>query len=323
MPCMDVIADFEKDHVEIIRQDLKYWETELIGLSEDDIVFGYYELMHRMISAEPRRVYFSKEFSCPTEHRNGLNWLVSKLRIGEPTFPHLSRKINKFKAHDKHLSDWGIQHLHLGTSYLPNGLVKGCKLVLFGIFTNTDAYLIDIREHDWYQVELLNIALRNWPHLLKRFEMRGIPAHTTPLTTSDRKRFREINTNTGIVLEDGKLYASPGGGLMGSGHSLHAVMRRDFETEQLRAFLRSVRQDPRPYFAVFYPNFKYRPQSLRLKLTAFGQYFFCTASGSDALLSVWPSYPAKPDSPAINMLRKIRANATIADIAHLALPNNR
>lgn len=120
MPYMDVIADFEKDHVEIIRQDLKYWETELIGLSEEDIAFGYYELMHRMISAEPRRVHFSREFSCPTEHRNGLNWLVSKLRIGEPTFPHLSRKINKLKAHDKHLSDWGIQHLHLGTSYLPN-----------------------------------------------------------------------------------------------------------------------------------------------------------------------------------------------------------
>ncbi|WP_252275216.1 hypothetical protein [Pseudomonas subflava] len=312
MPFMDVISNFQSDFIDILRRELKAWQSDIRGLSDEEIQLGYFELCQRMIDPVPRTIVFSREFKCPEGCKEGLNLLVYKLQTGESVFPHLSRRIRKFKFHDGLLNCWGIQHLHLGTSYQSDGLIEGGPLILYGVFTSSHAYLLDIREHDWYQIDLLEIIRCNWPDLIAPFQYKHCLPSPTPPTVDDLRALRNKNINTTIQLGDGMSYFAPGGGTMANGMSFLALQRLQHEREQLSAFERAARFNPDQFWERFFTPIQPRPKALRLKLVAFGGYYFCAAVGSDVLLSIWPRFPDTHDSPEQHLLRRVRALACAA-----------
>src|SRR5262249_21712900 len=140
--------DFVADVTSVFRRHLVGLGYNLpFVLSGHEVRIRYWNLAHRLIQRRPRVVRKSRNFTCPPALEPGLQFVENKIRCGDDLRPHLSKGILKTDYSDALLNDWGIYHLHLGTSIGSGGFAARTGPVLFALFRQDHAYLIDVKGH--------------------------------------------------------------------------------------------------------------------------------------------------------------------------------
>lgn len=242
---LSIELDFYGDWISILRRELAAMgHPTSPNDSPQEISLRYFNLIRRMIWPTPRAVYVSKEFSCPQEHAAGVELIKHKIVSGESLAPHLSNTIRSTPDYDDLLlNDWGIHHLHLGTTLDTSGLVaKRTGPLLFVRVTDTAVYLINVFAHDaWTQKQIIEILHANWPDSIKQFSCPGISSAFSP-SDSDRARFRKAGLTVLCQLADGTVYVPIGGGYMSTGLSMRVLMESDRYARWVHSFEKYVRE---------------------------------------------------------------------------------
>lgn len=198
------------------------------------VCVDHYNAHARRVPTRSRVVHRStelraRELELTPEIRAGVAAAESELTAGADLTPRLSSKLLKRGFNDKMLNDWGIHHLHLGLSMKPDDrFVTRTGDVLFVLFRDDDAYLIDVRKHGaWCDDDLVEIVHTNWPETIRQFRLDGVSGFE--MTTEQRANLRSKNANAGVTTQDGTFYAGIGGGLVGSAANLRAVRWGDWQ----------------------------------------------------------------------------------------------
>ena len=202
----------------------------------------------RVPPARPRRVHISSDLLDNDDrltYSDGLKAALDDIAHGHdlrprastavghaytPSTPPLLARGRSSQRHvDRLLADWGLHHLHLGTTPHPKRpeFVSRTRHVLFVAFKPDDAYLVDIAEHEsdganWSALKLLEIVVRNWPDA-------GILVASTfaeRLTNGnwsdeDRRALRRAGVSTGSVEIDGNVWSA--GGQTVTGEPMHVA----------------------------------------------------------------------------------------------------
>lgn len=242
---IDIIADFEKilhKEIDIFKRngfrfiDFTEWKSKYNKSDEDNnlsekynqyLIHSYFNLRERLIVDNKRIIEIAKNFTCPEIHNKGLDFLTEKIKNGTPLFPHLSRRIFFPDDQDGLLFDFGIYHLHLGTVPDPKypKLIKGTKEVLYCVFDDDKCYYLTIDDHGkWASFDLLRIIQNNFPHILERWELKGILDIEKRCTEKEIIQLRKAGVNCIFEL-DGRFYASLGGGINTARTSTQATLK--------------------------------------------------------------------------------------------------
>lgn len=214
--------------------------------SSDDLerlCYLYVNLRRRLVDSHPRTVQVSREFVCPVAHQAGLATVRKIIETGGNLRAHLSRGVLKRPHEDDLINDWGIHHVHLGTTYEADGFCVRTKELLFARFNETTAYFIQVLQHgDWALDQLMEIVHRNWPDTIARFRLGNGTMHlATPIAESERINLRRGGV-TLLVEVDGQVYAPPGGGITTARTSMD-VTRSCIEVQgRVRQFDEALRQ---------------------------------------------------------------------------------
>ena len=199
-----------------------------------DLWYDFFNLQKKTITPRKRKVQFSKEFSCPTTHQQGLDTLLEKFKRGKNVVPHLSKSALIPSQFDGLLYDWGIHHFHLGTSFdHKSGYIQRTGPILFAKVDDSNVYCINVYSHGkgsappWSKSEMIKILHRNWPETISQYrlpEMMSIRiSNETSPTDDEYSKARKNHMYTMVEAEKNAVYAPPGGGQMSSGHSAEIV----------------------------------------------------------------------------------------------------
>jgi hypothetical protein len=199
-------------------------EKILIQDYRHDMVHLYFNLMHKIPTKKPRRIFKCSSFSCPEELESGLTILENKIKKGEDLFPHLSRKIFDPGFSDYMFYDYGLMHFHLGTKQSTKNplLIEGTKEIVYTLLNENSCYFIKIDEHGkWDDVALLEELKKDFPEVLDPWKISGEPLWKP--TKDERKDMLRSQINSYIEI-GGENYIGPGMGVDGVGTSSLAVM---------------------------------------------------------------------------------------------------
>lgn len=189
-------------------------------------------LLHHFFTVYSRRVPVRKwnvHISDKLSDSNAINEIVNKLLHGDDVNALLSnrvRKLNQCKFADLLLAEWGIHHLHFEESR--------SNELLFIYFSESDAYLIDILQHEkadgsvvtWTNTDLIQVMHDNWPAVLQPYVFKE-NSQSPVLTTEERRTLRNRAVTTTVIVSDGTEYMPMGGGYSASKHPTHAIVRSD------------------------------------------------------------------------------------------------
>lgn len=225
----NVTVNLYQDWIEILRSELTSFGYDVSRLPSDkDVSHTFLNLQKRLVRPKPRLVLRAAEFFCPTELQSGLHMVEQKISSGADLLPHLSTRIRNHDYNDPMLNDWGIHHLHLGTTMRGDGFMARTGLLLFARFDESAAYLLGVLEHGvWSRQEFVHVLHRNWPNSIAMYKLNGIVSLDRTVTDQDVSDLRGANINTMVQVEPGVVYAPLGGGYSSSGLSTEVVMRSD------------------------------------------------------------------------------------------------
>lgn len=270
--------DFESDLAQIIKQ--QFDEQDIFyedNLSVSSFAARYIEMLNRRITPIRRDVHFSEEIHeslGKLTHEKEENKREEATEAWKAVFfiRHLLTKgqnVNCFlstgckhatgrRSKDGLLWDFGMHHFHLSTEVEKTGFVKRSAYLLFAIFTEENAYFVDVRRHPkpgdlgWVRQDLLRIVHSNWPQLLEPKVLRGVNAPA--LTDAEKQELRNnnISINNATLIGDNAV-APIGGGVTKAGTSvvcqfladkcLYEVRRHQSYLETQPAEVRSALQD--------------------------------------------------------------------------------
>lgn len=248
--------DFENDLRNEILKKLprdKYNVAETIALTTkrtDDLLITFLNWSNRLVHPHARIVHLSTELKASAafvKHKTDLDEIIKKIVNGTNITPHLSKLIeygytqpsgsknlNARKDMDMLLNDWGIHHLHLSNVIEPDGFMKRDGPLLFAIFTQTDAYLIDVLGHsDWTNQHLVEVAVRNWPGANLFLRSNALLPGKQPMSAMVRKRLRG-NAYTTMIEIGGAVYIPRTLGITGTGSSTRTTREAHSILTQLR-----------------------------------------------------------------------------------------
>lgn len=267
--------NFEKD---LRLQIIQLLEGDKIKFNEqvstNELLINYLNALNRRISINKRKVFMSDNIEkvinsdkLDNEYLNTLFKFRYNFENGIDMNGHLSSNIyysNLYervkkniyrKSRDFLLDDWGIYHFHLKERDAKSEEemhANRSKHLLFAKITNTEAYFIDILNHNEESVfskqELLETLDRNWHFILEK--------HMLPeLTSCSKFTDKEINIKRqkGCLLLyeiNGIIYACMGGGLTSAGTNIAHTARADnilddmqFIEEDLKNNYTSIKND--------------------------------------------------------------------------------
>ena len=238
---MEVKLNIFGDYAQIVRKRLidkiGYPESSVDSVQDDDgMILTYFRVLRRLVSNVPRTIHKAKDFMCPSEYSDALAQIESKIRRGENITPYLSRRVLDVSYNDPLLNDWGIQHLHLGTSVSTNPkhrglLIEGTKKLLYVYFDKQCAYFIKILGHgtDFADQILIQTIHDNWPEVLEPYrDPKIISIYPRNPTSTERHEIRQANLNVGLVtVSDGTTYVMIGGVVATSGDNMWDGMQTD------------------------------------------------------------------------------------------------
>lgn len=240
---MDHRIDFKAD-----------WRTQMLNSLEsagykidrnfdiEKVSYCYWNVQRKEVFPTPRSIAEPRELVVPDELREGYEWLKSKVMVGENINTHLTRRLFNTTKEDQLLNDWGIHHFHLGTTYLPNGMVAGADPILFAVVTDDQFYCVNIGKHgDWADIDLLRIIHKNWPCLIEPYKINiaGL-AHKESINLLEMR-----NAGLSIIHEvtPDAFYISPGGGYSSCGTSIDALRASDFHLGNIEILEKNFRQN--------------------------------------------------------------------------------
>lgn len=216
------------DWIKLLRGELNKSGYKDKSYGDKEVSQIYLNRQKRLISQKPRKILKPLKFQCPDEVKEGLRILENAISKGQDLTPHLSEKIRSPKYNDYLLNDWGIHHLHLGTTIRPNGFIEREGPLLFCRFDESTAYLISIQPHgSWVEQDMIRVLHENWPESIAQFRVNGIVGLTKSISDQDVKTLRDKNANTLVEIEDGTVYGPIGGGYASSGISIEVVIQAD------------------------------------------------------------------------------------------------
>ncbi len=241
--------DFHSDWTAMLKsalQELGYVVDP--NLDPSNISITYFNLQRRRISASPRKLFVSREFTCPTNLDTGLDLIKNKIKIGDDLFPHQSTRLNDPNYNDPLLNDWDIHHLHLGTVVQTSGFVERTGPVLFARITEDSFYMIDVLDHGsglqpWVKRRLIEIIHSNWPESIAQYRIKGILSVEFNPSDEEIGKLRKSNLNSTLQMDDGTIYAPPGGGFTTSGSSVEAVLTTNKYTHLIRNIEKFIRDN--------------------------------------------------------------------------------
>lgn len=242
---MEIEIDLYRDWVAHLKNELVAFGYDTTRMqSPEAVVRTYLNLTKRLVRPSPRTVLKAHSFTCPPDLAAGLTEVERKISSGEDLSPHLSRQLRKPSFNDPLLNDWGIHHVHLGTTLDSDGFVVRTGSILFARFNNTNAYLIDVLPHgSWSLQRLVKELHDNWPASIKNFRLNGKFGLATPVSDKDVATLRKRNLNTMVDLGGGVVYAPIGGGYSDSGLSTEVVRNSDWYAWRLRQMQQAIVQD--------------------------------------------------------------------------------
>ena len=137
---------------------------------------------------------------------------------------YLSANIKNLVDRDTLLKGWNVHHLHLSTRMATKGKNKGFvkrdDLVLLCYFTDTDAYLLEVIDHDSFEsAKPLDIMKQNWPSLLAQHRVPGVTLYPDDITPEQLFKLTECGYMTPLMDQAKNVYMPLGGGATGPLHS--------------------------------------------------------------------------------------------------------
>ncbi|HBL12133.1 MAG TPA: hypothetical protein DD379_12130, partial [Cyanobacteria bacterium UBA11162] len=158
--------------------------------------------------------------------------------------PHLSKRIGNLDYNDLLLNDWGIYHLHLGTTLDASGFITRTGPVLFARFDHKRAFLINVMKHDnWSRQEFIRILHENWPDSIESFRPYGIQKLKYVPSDTDIKDCRKAGIQTAVQLEEGIVYLPIGGGYAVSGISVDVRIQSNCWIKTIKNWEKYVRDN--------------------------------------------------------------------------------
>lgn len=246
------------------------WQTEIIKLIEDyyksigiqykptnDVrrcLVDYLNLEVKLIKPVRRKIFISdklKTRKIPTDNLQGLFAIDSKIQAGKDVTYHQSREAFNPSHNDPLLNDWLIHHLHL-SDWKKSGdkFYERTQLVLFAIFTQEQAFFIDVRPHGkngelnvFAKKELLEIVGNNWPSMLKEYVVEDAIMLSHNVTDEERAKARKRHMMLGMTEVNGKLIINPGIGVASSGHNVLVVRKADSVVRFVQDSLMEIEKD--------------------------------------------------------------------------------
>lgn len=194
----------------------------------DQVTLKYYNLLKRYIEPQRRRVWYSREFTCPQAHEPALRQLIKLIEKGDDINVYQSKELRKPQFKDWLLNDWGVHHLHLGSTLRSDGLIDRTGPLLFARVDPSDVYLLTVGAHgDWTKQEFVRILHRNWPEVMAKYRIHGVVAGPKPMSDDDIGKLRKRRYTGFLLMPDGTLYMGPGGGYSTDGTSTDVVWKRN------------------------------------------------------------------------------------------------
>jgi hypothetical protein len=235
--------DFVGDWTRIMRRqldDLGYETSE--SDTYDEVCHRYVNVGRRRVSVQPRPVHRSRELRVPPDRAQAVARIERYARRGEDLTPHLSRRLLSAEFTDALLDDWGIHHFHLGLVLDASHFVSGADPLLFARVTDSDFFIIDVRDHAAFaDQDLLEILHSNWPDTLAGYRM-NVQRLEADVDPEERKALRRDGIAAPVRLRDGTVYFPPGGGCTTSGISMQVVVTCDAYRQRLRQFENVLRE---------------------------------------------------------------------------------
>ncbi len=216
--------DFFHDLARILHDELVAAGFDLpTGLTDESLVRGYLGVLYRSIPTKARTVLESSELVCPSELLAGYAEIKRKAGAGESLVPHQSRRLDDVEYDDPLFNDWGIQHLHLGTTLGSHGYVSRTGPLLFARVTDETFFAIQIYSHGaWSKQEMLEILRRNWPSSIEPYLLKGLTA-VLPAYTDEQISDLRLAGVQAVTQMNGRILAPMGGGTATSGQSLRVT----------------------------------------------------------------------------------------------------
>ena len=225
---MSITCDLYGQWIDMIRNILEEkWGYDTSALSDQDIDMTWESWQQRRISKMPRTVARADNFTCPPELQSGLKALEEAFESGDDVTPWQSNSVDNINFRDKMLTDFGVNHFHLGP------MITGCRFsdrtdeLLFAVVNHNKVYEIGIYNHDrdnWIELDILNIIDCNWPEVLDPYTIKGaFDVSPQEESIQDVKNLRDNDINSVRKLRSGRIIVPPGGGVLGDGRSAFAM----------------------------------------------------------------------------------------------------
>ena len=168
------------------------------------------------------------------------------IAAGDDLTTYISNDIMELKNVDVMLNLLGVHHLHLGERVEQEGKSRGfigrTKSLLFCYFTDTEAYSIDVMDHDSFGSQsVIEIVHENWPVLLDGFRIPDVTPYV-PLSGEQTFDLTRAGYSTFVTTRDGTVYMPPGGGVMWSGENAIDIMKTNQLLNRLHHMQTSIIQ---------------------------------------------------------------------------------
>jgi hypothetical protein len=284
----EVELDFKKDFVENLVGILGNYNIN-VDVTEDPkkLKIKFFNFSKRLIPVIPRNILKSSEFSCPEDLEIGLTDLINKIATGNDLFAHLSKKITNLDYNDSMLNDWGIYHLHLGTTLEPDGFIKRTGPVLFARFDNTNAYLINVMTHgSWTKQHMIKVLHDNWPESIEIYRLNGVIGLEYIPSEDDIKKARKFGVNTSIEIEPGIVYASIGGGYTTAKTSIDATTTMFHYDRLIEELEKHVKENSQKYGEMLANKYAFHGTKLSFKLALQDNEYFAFEQNTKVAISL-------------------------------------
>jgi hypothetical protein len=235
------------------------------------VAMAYFNVQKRRISCSPRSFVFATDFNCPPDLQIGLDQLQEKSVRGEDINSYGSRGLKQPKKFDGLLFDWGIHHFHLGTTLERDGFISRTGPVLLAVVKNDTIYCIGIRSHGnanpdvWADKDLLEIIHRDWPELIANFQL-DVEEISPKVTDEQYHKMRKAGLTMLTQLQDGSVFAPPGGGYMSAGNSHDALDAHDRFANHLGNLKRKIEDGLSQFASTIWRRSKYQGRSFNFLL---------------------------------------------------------
>lgn len=235
---MEIDSNFESDWNQLIRRELNnHFTPSAIPTDDREAEILYFNYLHRSIRIRPRNVIGESNISVPSHLATGFNLLIQKVKAGDNLNPNLSTRRTDLTYNDGMLNEWGVFHFHLGSNIKSNGYIERTGELLFALVDPNNFYCIDIFDHlSWTDLDVVKKIHQKFPQTIESNKIEGAVGLSHNVTSADVEKLRDAGINTMLEMDDGTIYSPPGGGFMGDGTSLKAVLYSDRWRKDLRSF---------------------------------------------------------------------------------------